>query len=872
MVVRGDPGIGKTALLDHAVLSASGFQVARATGVESEMELPFAGLHQLCAPLLDRLALLPGPQRDAMSAAFGLAEGRRPDRFLIGLAVLTLLTEAAEKTPLLCVVDDTNWLDQASAHALAFAGRRLLADRVCLLFGTRHRTEELNGFPELVLGGLPDGDARTLVASILRGPLDDRVLQRVIAETGGNPLALLEWSRGLTEQQRAGTFGPMVPFAGEVEETFRRRVMELPASTQVFLTVAAAEPTGDPVLVWRAASRLGIEPPHAAPAIDAGLIELGARVRFCHPVVRSAAYGTASPDARRDAHRALAAAIDAAEDPDRRAWHLALATPAPDEDVADELERSAGRTLARGGLTAAAALLERSVALSADPAKRARRTLAAGGAYVEAGTPEAAYALLAPAEAGRLDEASRAQIEILRGNATTGWGNVVEGTRLQLSAAKRLGAIDARAARDTYMNALGSAVSSCDPAIVEETSRMAEAAPHPPGPKRPQDILLDGLSTFLIRGPAAASPILRRALGAFRGERIPWEEAWWFGHEMAAAVLLWDYEKFVGLAEDWVLAARDIGALRMLPVALDALAISCVFGGAVATAASLVGETESIIETTRGSYPIRASALLAALRGHEAEAQAAIGRTIDRARAQQYGSHVKTAQCARATLYIGLGRYEEAVIAAQEASQPPPNWASHLTLHDLVEAASRTGRRAVAAQALDELSESAEASGTDWALGIDARCRALLSAGDTAEAAYLDAIEKLGRSPIRPEAARAHLLYGEWLRRERRRAEARKELHVAHEMFETIGMHAFAERTRRELHATGESVRKRSVPTLTELSAQEAQVAKLARDGLSNPEIGARLFISARTVQYHLSKVFTKLGITSRSQLDRVLE
>jgi len=874
LVVRGEPGIGKTTLLDQAVERASGFQVARATGVESEMELPYAGLHQLCRPMLDRLALLPAPQQEAASSAFGLAGGRSPDRFLVGLAVLSLLSEASEQAPVLCVIDDAQWLDRASAQVLAFVARRLLAERVGLLFATRERNEDLQRLPELLVEGLADADARALLASVLLLPLDEGVRERIVAEAHGNPLALVEWSDFLSPAELAGGFGlpALRAVSGRLEDGFRRRLADLPVATQRFVTVAAAEPTGDPALVSRAAAKLGAGEANGSPAVEAGLVELWPKVSFRHPLVRSVAYRVASIDGRRAAHRALAEATDPDTDPDRRAWHRALAAPGPDEEVAADLERSAGRARARGGLAAAASLLERSVALTPDAAQRGQRTIAAAAAHLEVGAFESAVALLAAAEAGPLDERCRARIELLRGLSASAHGDIRDAANLLLSAAKRLEPIDVVLARDTYVFALNAAVTASDlarGADLAETAKAAKAAPAPPQAGRPHDLLLDGLATFTTDGPAAAVPTLRRALSAFRETQLPPNEAVvWLGYQTGAATLLWDYPSFRAVAETWVQVARDLGALRMLPWGLSTLAMANIWAGDLFEAASLIGEAELVSEATGSSFTLFAAALLAGLRGHERDATPVIEATISHARARGQGQGIKVVRSGAATLYNGLGRYDQALIAAREAYRLPPHWGStHVALHELVEAASRCGQPALAADAMQYLCETTSAAGTDWAKGIEARSRALLSSGPAAEALYREAITQLDRTPVRPEAARAHLLYGEWLRRENRRVDARLHLRAAYEQLSTMGMDAFADRASRELAATGETVRKRTVETTTELTPQEIQVARLAADGRSNPEIGAQLFISARTVEWHLRKVFTKLNISSRKEL-----
>jgi DNA-binding CsgD family transcriptional regulator len=876
LVLRGEPGIGKTALIEHAIASASGFQVARATGVESEMELPFAGLHQLCAPMLDRLALVPGPQREALSTAFGVVAGPPPDRFLIGLASLSLLTEAAENAPLLCVVDDAQWLDRASAQAMAFIARRLLADRVCLLFGTRDPLEELKGLPELVVEGLSNAAAGELLAAVVRGPLDNRVFERIVAETHGNPLALLEWPRWVSAAALGGGFGlpTVVPMSGQIEESFRRRLVDLPPPTRRFLTLAAAEPTGDAALIWRAADRVGVVGQDVAPAIEAGLVEMGSRVRFRHPSVRSAAYAAATIGQRQDAHAALADATDPAADPDRRAWHRALATAGQNDEVAEELERSAGRAQGRGGVAAAAAFLERSAALTLDPQRRTQRTIAAASAHLEAGAFEAVSALMAAVEAGPLDELHRAQVEILRAQVASEGGHPGDAAGLFLSAARRLEPIDLRLARSAYLSALQAADGVGDlagGATALDVARAARLAPVVPGPRRLQDLLLDGQAVAHTDGPAAAAPIWREALGAVSTERLSPRGVWLLGHLQVAAALLWDYGAHYSFSSRFLEAARELGALRMLPWALDGFALVHVWAGDLDTASVLAGEMQSVIDAIGvGNAPWSVVAL-AAWRGHEEAATSTIAAAIEQARHGGQSGTTQMYRSSEATLCNGLGRYEDALIAAERAHSSRPHLSTNIALAEQVEAGVRAGRPDVAAEAMEQLSQSTQASGTDWALGVEARCRALLTTGDSAEALYIEAIQRLDRSPARPDAARSHLVFGEWLRRQNRRVDARHELHNAHEALSGMGMDAFADRARRELHATGETVRKRNIDTRGELTAQEAQVAALAHDGLSNPEIGARLFISSHTVQYHLSKVFAKLGISSRIQLGQVL-
>ncbi|HYZ57467.1 MAG TPA: AAA family ATPase [Streptosporangiaceae bacterium] len=882
LVVRGEPGVGKTALLDYVAGQASGLRVARAVGVQSEMELAFAGLHQLCAPMLDRLERLPGPQRDALRTAFGVSAGPAPDRFLVGLAVLSLLSEVAGEQPLVCLVDDQQWLDRASAQVLAFVARRLAAEPVGVVFAARIRGEELAGLPELVVGGLGEGDARALLESVLTGPLDARVRDRIVAETRGNPLALLELPRGRTPAELAGGFGfpGVVSLPGSIEEAFRRRVEALPAPSRRLLLLAAADPTGDPGLVWRAAGRLGIRAEAATPAAEAGLVEFGTWVRFRHPLVRSAAYHPASLQDRQDVHRALAEATDLQADPDRRAWHRAHAAPGPDEQVAGELERSAGRAQARGGMAAAAAFLERAAMLTPGPGRRAQRLLAAARSKRDAGALDAALGLLVAVEAGQLDPLQTAELERLRGQIALDQLHRSDAARLLLKAARQFEPIDARLARETYLEALSAALYAGRLASgggVLEFAQAARAAPRAPQPPRAPDLLLDGLAVLITEGYAAGAPMLKQALSAFRGDELASEEGihWlWFGCAVTpepVAPELWDDEAWHELATQAVRLARSAGALFVLAVALSYRAVVHVHAGEFAAASALIEEANAI-STATGNPRLRfAPPLLAAWRGQEAEALELIEASCQDAAARGEGRAIRFGEYVTAVLYNGLGRYETALAAAQRACTDEDVGVFAWALIELVEAGARSATPEVAAGALRRLKERTSVAGTDWALGIQARSCALLSDGQAAEALYREAIERLARSRIAVHLARAHLLYGEWLRREKRRLEAREQLRTAHEMFSHIGAAAFAERARRELLATGETARKRTAGTSGELTAQEAQIVRLARDGLSNPEIGARLFISPRTVQYHLRKVFIKLAISSRSQLDRVL-
>jgi len=883
LVLSGEAGVGKSALLDYVAGHASGCRVVRATGVQSEMELAFAGLQQLCKPLLDYLDRLPGPQCEALHIAFGLSAGAAPDRFLVGLAVLSLLSDAAEEQPLLCLVDDEQWLDDASAQALGFAARRLEAESVGLVVAARQPSVHMAGLAELVIEGLREDDARALLDSVLTGPLDSRVRDRIVAETRGNPLALLELPRGLTPAELAGGFGfaGAAPVSGRVEDSFRRRVQALPDQSRRLLLVAAADPTGHPGLVWRAAALLEIGAEAAAPAAEAGLVEFGAWVTFRHPLVRTAVYRSASPGQRQDAHRALAEVTDPRDDPDRRAWHRAQAAAGPDEDVAGELEHSAGRAQARGGLAAAASFLERAALLTPGPVCRAQRLLAAARAKYTAGALDAALGLLVAVEAGPPDPLRAAEVEHLRGQIAALQRRSGDGARLLLSAARRLERLDAAQARETYLEALAVAVWAGDlgfPGGVRAAAEAARSAPPAPEPPRVADVLLDAFALRLTEGYAAAAPAMARAvelvLALDVGTDLEADRGLWLagaGASQMAAQELWDAESWHTLAARMAEFARDTGALVLLQFGLNFLAVPHLLAGELATAARLIEEDRLIAEATGNPPAAYAAMTLAAWRGQEAPATELIETTVQEATARGAGRLVSLADYASAVLGNGLGRHDAARDAAWRAFQRDPVGYGPFIVPELAEAASRTGDLALVRAALDWLAERTAVTPTDWSLGIQARIRAFLTQGEAAERQYRESIDRLGRTRLRAELARSHLLYGEWLRRGRRRSDARAQLRTAHEMLDAMGIGAFAERARRELAATGETARKRTVETSGQLTAQETQIARLARDGLSNPEIGTRLFISARTVQYHLGKVFTKLGIGSRSQLDRAL-
>jgi DNA-binding CsgD family transcriptional regulator len=882
LVLRGDAGVGKSALLEYLAQHSSGCGIARAAGVESEMELAYAGLHQLCAPFLDRVQRLPGPQRDALGTAFGLREGDAPDRFLVGLAVLSLLSNVAEDRPIVCIVDDAQWLDAASAQALAFVARRLGAESVGLVFAVREPSGErhFESLPELVVGGLDDRDAHELLATVVTGPLDQRVRDRIVAETRGNPLALLWLPRDWTLAELAGGFGladAPAALSGWIEQSFTERLAPLPASTRRLLLVAAEEPVGDPVLVWRAAAEFGIGPDAAAPAEAAGLVHFGAQVRFGHPLVRSAVKRAAALEDRQRVHRALAEATDADVDPDRRAWHRAHATAGLDEDVAAELERSAGRAQARGGLAAGAAFHERAVELTPDPRRRAQRALLAANGKQQAGANDAALRLLAVAQAGPLDELEQARAQLLRAEVTFAMTRGRDAPPLLLAAAKRLEPLDPRLARETYLEAFAAAFSAdrlVQGGDAREVAAAVLAAQWDPS-TRACDLLLDGLAVLTCQGYAAGAPALNVALRAFRDEPLSEEDElrWlWLAGRIARALAddgAWDE-----LTARHLELARRAGAFFVLPVALTERVVVELFSGRVGVAAALAVEADAVVEATGSHLAQRSAITLANWRGRDAEAVALIEARRQDVLRRGEGLWVAANDWGSAQRYNAIGRYDDALAAAERAAADPPGLGQPIwLLAELIEAAVRSGQAERATGPLAQLAEIAHAAGTDWALGTHVRAAAMLADRATAERLYGEAIERLSRihTPGSHSLARAHLLYGEWLRREHRRVDAREQLRIAHVMLADMGAEAFAERARRELQATGETVRKRTVETLDELTPQEVQVARLAADGHTNPEIGAQLFLSPRTVEWHLTKMFGKLGISSRKQLGSAL-
>ena len=892
LVFRGEAGVGKTALIEYLTEQAAGFRTARVAGVESDIELAFAGLQQLCAPLMSHVDELPEPQREALSVAFGRGVGPTPDRFLVGLAVLSLLAAAVSDQPLLWVVDDAQWLDQVSVQTLGFVARRLLAEPVAFVFVVRDgqidQADVLAGLPELVVTGLAERDARDLLESVMLGGIDPRVKDRIVAETRGNPLALLEVPRNVPATELAGGFWvPGVrPSAGQIEDGFVRRIQALPPPTQRLLLVAAAEPVGDAALFLRAAAQLGIAVDALAPAEAAGVIEFGPRMRFHHPLARSAAYRAADLADRRAIHRALAEATDVDRDPDRRAWHAANAVTGPDDAVAADLEASAWRARSRGGIAAAAAFLERAAVLTADPNARGSRAIDAAEAKRDAAAPEAAYELLALAEASPLSELQRARIARLRAQmefarsraGDVGAGRLIEVAAQLLAAAKRLEGLDDDLARETHLEALATTMFAGrlgGPAALTDAAEAATAVVGPTSNlQRPIDLLLSGMANRITGGVRAGNDPLRNAFERICAQTarndsqvLRWLSVAFPIVQESGSAELWDDAVLHQLADDVVRHARDAGALAALPTALGYRARVHIMAGEFALATTLIEEADSITSATGQASVKYHTLLLAAWRGNAADALGLIEAAAADGAARGEGRALGLTGYAAAVLYNGLGRYEEAFVSARQACEYEDIGFYSWCLFELVDAAVHARQPEAAADAAQRLEERAGASGTDWGLGALANARALLADNEAADALFTEAIERLERTRVVVHLARTYLHYGEWLRRMNRRTDARRRLGVAHEMFIQIGAQSYADRARRELAAAGQKVRKQPVTSGDELTAQEAQIAALARRGLTNQEIGAQLFISTHTVEWHLRKVFVKLGITSRRQL-----
>ena len=881
VVVLGEAGIGKSALLDDVAEMAQDFCVYRVLGVESEMELPYAGLQQLCEPVLDHLAGLPTSYRRALETALGRSMGSPPDRFLVGMAVFELVGKVAELQPLMWVVDDAQWLDRSSAQTIGFVGRRLGAERVVVVIAARDLGDEgdLAGLPVLQVSGLGAAEAGVLFDSVVTGPMDPVVRDRIIAETRGNPLALLELPRAWTTAELVEGMSGLddAPLGGQLELAFTKRLAELPQDTQTLLTLAAAEPKGDPALLWAAAQELGLDWSFAAPAEREGLIEFGQRVCFRHPLVRAAAYRAAPIRKRLDVHRALAEVTDPIRDPDRRAWHRASSTVTHDEGIAFELERAAGRAKARGSLLTAAAFLERSAFLTPDGAHRANRTLAAAKAKRDAGALEPALRLLSSVETEPPSELRGALAEQLRGRIAFDQRRGADAAVLLLSAARRLEPFDVRLARDAHLEALAAAVWASDPDrrdLIQEAAQAARTAPTSHQTPRTPDLFLDALALRIAAGYEAAAPALRRALEAVHDLDLAADDAeslvWLDGNRVAGIIALeaWDFDSAFALAQRQAAVARESGALVQLQFVLNFEANNVVLTGDLRRASALIDE-ERRLSIMTGVPPLGYSGLLVeAFRGEKATAVPMISATIDHATKDGLGRIISYAHCANAILCNALGRHAEALNSARGVVAGDVLGFQTYAAPELAEAASRTGDTAALSEINRWMRARAAATPTDWAIGIAALVEALAAGDSDADGFYRDSIAHLGKTPLQVALARSHLLYGEWLRRQGSRGEAHDQLEIAHQELQGMGVEAFAARARRELSATTGRRARRSIDTpSTELTSQELQIARLVQGGLSNREIGSRLFLSPRTIEWHLRNVFGKLGVSSRREL-----
>jgi DNA-binding CsgD family transcriptional regulator len=877
LVLRGEAGIGKSALLSDLAKNAEDFSICRTAGVESEMELAYAGLQQLCRPLAGHSEELTTLHRDVLDQVFGLTEGAPPERFLVGIAALDLVATVAQKQPVVWLVDDAQWIDRASLQAIAFVGRRLLAERVVILIATREVSDEdeLAGLPELQLGGLNTEDAGRLFDLVVSGPTDPLVRDRIISETRGNPLALLELPRAWTTAELVEGLSDAagIPLTGRLESAFAKRLRELPPDTQALLALAAAEPTGDPALLWSAAQRLGLDWSAAAPAERAGLLEVGQGVHFRHPLVRAAAYRCAPVEKRLEVHRILAEVADPIHDADRRAWHWACSTVGHDEKIAAELERTAGRARARGGLLAAAALLERAALLTPHGDRRANRTLAAARAKRDAGAFQSALRLLSVVDTEPRSELRAALAEQLRGKMAFDQRRSSEAAELLLSAAQRIEPFDPRAARDMHLEALAAAVWAGGPGdreLVARAAHAARAASRAENPPRTADLVLDAIATRVTEGHAAAAPALAAALDAIRDYGLESDAddlLWLTGNRLAGLIVTeaWDYEAGLALAERQVSVAREAGALVQLQFALNFLANHLIISGDLRGALALL-EEERLLSTMTQVTPNR-TMLIDALRGDTDRTVPLIQAMIETGIASGHSRVLFFAHYAAAVLYNGLGRHADALAHARQVIESDALGFQTLAAGELAEAAAREGDTDLLSSMSTWMQVRAAATPTEWALGMSARIQALGAHDAAADALYQESIVHLGKTPLRIELARSQLLYGEWLRRERRPLDARVELRKALRLFRDSGADAFANRAKIELEATGERTRPQAADSAAGLTPQESQVARLAAEGLTNREIAARLFIGQSTVEYHLVKVFRKLDVRTRTQL-----
>ncbi|MEU4556943.1 AAA family ATPase [Actinoplanes sp. NPDC023936] len=882
ILVTGPAGIGKTALVAETIAEVTGgVRVLQTAGAQYEMELPFAALQQLLQPLVGGIESLPEPQARAVASALGTGETVSPATVLVALGTLNLLTWAARERPVICVVDDTHWLDDASSQVLAFVVRRLSGAAVSVIFMAREplTSDALSGVTVLRLRGLEDADARTLLRTGLRAPLDPRVRDRILAEAQGNPLALLELPRSADLGALAGGFG--VPGTARLPRTlevgFQDRLERLPAQARRFLLVASADPTGDPVVVWRAARHLGLDPVAASHGVDAGLIQIDIRIRFRHPLVRSAIYESATVDDRRAVHDALAVATDPLVDPERRAWHAAQAAAEPDEQLADELERLANRARSRGGLAASGAFLEQAAALTPDTGSQARRLLAAARARHECGDFGRALRLVAAAEATVQDPVLQARAQVVRARVAFDRGRDEPAVRGLIAAARAIGPFDVLFGRDVLFDALAAATLMGRFATWSLTLDLAEAVrdlPVDDERTRPLDRLLDPLIACISGGkadPGAIRPVLAHYLeyGSKAGqadravERFDIGELWL---ACQAAQDIWDDQIFIALSRQQLDYARDNGALAGMPIALTHRALSLIHEGRFPPAQRLVDEGYAISAEIGAPRMAFVDMAIAAWQGDRQRVRELTEQAMADATARDEGRLLTAAEYATAVSLNGMGEFAAAADACRTAvhlDEPSfPPW----LIPEFVEGAARSGRPQDALEVVERLERVAAEMDTDWGTGTALYVRALISAGEQADTAYREAIKRLARTTRRIDLARARLAYGEWLAGEERKGEAREQLEAAHEMFLAMGARDFAGRASRALRAATGVVRRPNAGEAA-LTAAEQAVTRLVARGATSKEAAAELFISPRTVDAHLRSIFAKLGVKSRREL-----
>lgn len=884
LMLIGEPGIGKTRLLEYAAAAAADLTVMWLTGVESETQLGFGALHRLLRPFMDRVAGLPAPQRDALSTAFGLGGSEPPDRYLVGLATLTVLSGVAADQPALCLVDDVHWLDRESAEALAFAARRLNADSLGFIFARRSAAArpEAGGLatfatlPVRHLDGMEPLDAKALLALGVEGSLDPTVADRLVAGTGGNPLALIELTVQLSPEQLVGV-APLparLPVSRTLDAHFRAAIAALPADTRTLLLLIAAAPADDAALIWRAAGRLGLTARAADAAAQGGILTRTPRPAFRHPLIRSAVYADADAGQRRQVHAALAVACDSVGDTERSTWHRAEAAAGADDQVAAELEAAAELARTRGGYSEQALFLSRAAELTRAPERRAERLLAAADAHLISGDPAAAETLLDMAAAHLNEPVQRARALRTKAVIEMFHVRVANVPAMLLNAVAELGGRDPEMTWDLLYEAMHAALMAQDRVsgtTLADVAKATAAAWHDPdAPDWSGDLIVVGLALRVAEGHAKAAPVLRRALARLRAA----SELKEIGIPLAVLVSLatddlWDIESLRELADRLAVADREQGALYALGMTLLVAAQGEIVNGGFAKADACYAQSDDLFGAT--GFPADGAvnrAYLLAWSGREDELRAAVAGIVNLADSFGHGHMLQIGQHALALLDLGLGRYQPALDHALAIFHQDPPAVGNLVLPLIVEAGVRTGHHEIAAAAQARITERAQAAGTPWGLGLLARCQALMSTDEDAESRYRDSVDLLGQVPVALDLAHTRLLFGEWLRRRGQRREARTHLHAAHQLFDSCGAVPFAERARAELLATGEQVRKRTMPAPSGLTPQEQQVAVLAAGGSTNAEIASRLFITVSTVEFHLNKVFRKLGISSRRQIE----